>query len=350
MLWNKKVTCLFAAASIAALLLSGCTNERLEKELSYRQIGINSIQSGDYEGAVAAFDNALAQCTGKITETEKDICYYKAAAQYAGGDLKGALLTYQALLDYNSKDGNAYYLRGCINLQLEDTKNALSDYENAVKYNPDDYELYINIYENLSGYNLLEDGKEYLNKAFDIKGNGAKHLAYRGKIYYLLGEYDNAEKELKAALEKKSVAADLYLGQVYEARGDMESAEKHYQAYAASGEADAETMNALAEIEMARGSYSTALTYIQQGFDMEDVPNRQELMQNAIISYEYTGDFASAWATIQEYVKLYPGDSSAQREYIFLKNRQMKEEAAAPEAGNPEDVPSTEGVPEETEG
>lgn len=43
------------------------------------------------------------------------------------------------------------------------------DFANAVKYNPDDYELYVGIYENLAGNNMTEEGEEYLNKAFDIK-------------------------------------------------------------------------------------------------------------------------------------------------------------------------------------
>ena len=65
----------------------GCTNERKENQTAYRQIGINAMESGDYAGAVDAFNSALGQCIGKITENELDICYYKAAAQYAGGCL-----------------------------------------------------------------------------------------------------------------------------------------------------------------------------------------------------------------------------------------------------------------------
>ncbi len=76
---------------VTAALLTGCASERTEDELSYRKIGIESMQSGDYEGALAAFDGALACCTGKITDLEIDICYYKAAAQYAAQDTAGAL-------------------------------------------------------------------------------------------------------------------------------------------------------------------------------------------------------------------------------------------------------------------
>ena len=82
------------------------------------------MQSGDYEGAVAAFNSALSQCVGKITDTELDICYYKAAAQYAGGDIEGALATYQAMIDYDEENGNAYYLHGCLSLKQQDTDTA----------------------------------------------------------------------------------------------------------------------------------------------------------------------------------------------------------------------------------
>lgn len=51
-------------------------------------------------------------------------------------------------------------------------------------------------------------------------------------------------------------------------------------------------------------------------------------MQNLIICYEYTSDFNSAWNMVQEYVQAYPEDASAQREYIFLKNR-MEQTAPA---------------------
>lgn len=311
-----------AGAVLFAALFTGCTNERLEDELDFRKIGINSMQSGDYEGAVAAFNSALSQCVGKITDTELDICYYKAAAQYAGGDIEGALATYQAMIDYDGKNGNAYYLHGCLSLKQQDTDTAKKDFANAVKYNPDDYELYVGIYENLAANNMTDEGEEYLNRAFDIKGNSAENLTWRGRIYYLLGQYANAVKELEEAVKKDSAKANLYLAQVYEAEEDSANAEKYYQAYVDSGTADSIAMNALAEIQMGKGNYEAALEDIRQGLAMDNVTNQQELLSNQIIAYEYSGDFTSAWDVVQQYVSLYPDDEAAQREYIFLKNRQ----------------------------
>ena len=318
---KKKFTYITALTMLSLTLMTGCTNERRENQTAYRQIGINAMESGDYAGAVDAFNSALGQCIGKITENELDICYYKAAAQYASGDSEGAVATYTAIIDYDKKAADAYYLRGCVYLKQGNTESAVSDFDAAVQYNSDDYELYVNIYENLLAYDMTEKGEEYLNKAFDIKGNSAEDYAWRGRIYYYLGQYDNAMTELNSALDKESVIANLYIAQVYEAQGDSENAEVYYQNYVNSGAADSEAMNSLGEIEMAKGNYSGALTYLQQGIAMENVTNRRELMQNLIICYEYTFDFNSAWNIVQEYVQAYPDDASAQREYIFLKNR-----------------------------
>lgn len=318
---KKKLTYITALTMLSLTLMTGCTNERRENQTAYRQIGINAMESGDYAGAVDAFNSALGQCIGKITENELDICYYKAAAQYASGDSEGAVATYTAIIDYDKKAADAYYLRGCVYLKQGNTESAVSDFDAAVQYNSDDYELYVNIYENLLAYDMTEKGEEYLNKAFDIKGNSAEDYAWRGRIYYYLGQYDNAMTELNSALDKESVIANLYIAQVYEAQSDSENAEVYYQNYVNSGAADSEAMNSLGEIEMAKGNYSGALTYLQQGIAMENVTNRRELMQNLIICYEYTFDFNSAWNIVQEYVQAYPDDASAQREYIFLKNR-----------------------------
>lgn len=306
---------------VTAALLAGCANERTEDELSYRKIGIESMQSGDYEGALAAFDGALACCTGKITDLEIDICYYKAAAQYAAQDTEGALETYNAMIDYDGKNANAYYLRGCLKLGTGDTDGAKQDFADAVKYNHSDYELYINIYKNLAAYDLSEEGEAYLNDAFSIKGNDAESLAYRGEIYYLLGQYDNAIKELTSAIDAGSAAANLTLAQVYEAQQDTANAQMYYQAYVDAGVADSEAMNALAQIEMGKLNYSGALSYIEQGLSMESVPNRRALLQNQIICMEYTGDFAGAYEVMTAYTAAYPDDAETLREYTFLKSR-----------------------------
>lgn len=68
---------------VTAALLAGCANERTEDELSYRKIGIESMQSGDYEGALAAFDGALACCTWKNYRSGDRHLLLQGGSQYA---------------------------------------------------------------------------------------------------------------------------------------------------------------------------------------------------------------------------------------------------------------------------
>jgi tetratricopeptide (TPR) repeat protein len=140
-----------------------------------------------------------------------------------------------------------------------------------------------------------------------------------------LSEYDNAETELSSAIAKGSVEANLTLGKVYETLGDTDTAENYYLTYLQSEDADSEAFNLLAEIAMNRGDYEQALDYISQGLEAETVSDRRALLSNQIIAYEQLSDFASAWEVIQEYVALYPDDLNAQREYTFLKYRNVQE-------------------------
>ena len=67
---KKKFTYITALTLLSFTLMTGCTNERKENQTAYRQIGINAMESGDYAGAVDAFNSALGQCIGKITEND----------------------------------------------------------------------------------------------------------------------------------------------------------------------------------------------------------------------------------------------------------------------------------------
>ena len=335
----------FGAALLAVLLavsLAGCGGKKQEEILAFRQVGLECMENGDYDGAVAAFDGALGSSGGRIGQLQIDICYYKAAAQYASGDIMSAIDTCTALIDYRKKETDAYYMRGCLLLAAGDAEGAKEDFSNAVKYRPDDYELYIGIYEHLADANLKEDGAKYPNDAFSIKGDEADDFAYRGEIYFLLGENGNALSELKTAVEKGSVEANLTLAQLYGAMGDTQMAETCYQAYTASGKADAAALGALAQLEMNKMNFSAALTYLTQGLALEDVPNRKEMMRNQIVCMEYTGDFAGAWAVVQQYVQLWPEDMDAQREFVFLKNRQDGISVPAPAEPETEETEGTE--------
>ena len=317
-------------AAFGAMMLTGCKDRATASQATYRVAGIACMEQGDYEGAVDAFEAALRQKIGGVGADELDICYYKGSAQFAAGDIQAAMATYNAIIDFDKKQADAYYLRGCLYLMQGNTEAAKTDFDNAVKYHPNEYELYIGIYENLSGAGFVDEGELYLNQAFTIKGEAASNLEYRGRIHYLLGDYESALADLSAASEAGSTSAQLYLAKTYDAMGDDETAEAYYTEYLTLNEDSREALGAMGAIMLEKQQYAKAVTYLEKALAIESKAGEQGLMRDLVIAYEYTGAFEKAWELMQQYVALYPDDEQAQTEYIFLKNRQMKEEINSP--------------------
>jgi tetratricopeptide (TPR) repeat protein len=314
----KKRFLLVAAA--LALSLGACGTKNDQEQEAYRQYGITCMESGNYEEAIQAFQNALDQSLGKVGETELDICFYKAQAQLLGGDSDAAMETYNAVIQYNG-DARAYYLRGNLYFSQGEKELALADYEQALKEDASDYELYLGIYQSMSNYDMAEDAQKYLNQAMQIKGNSAADQLYKGRICYLLGDYASAEDYLTKAKEKNEPLAAYYLGQNYEAQGEQEKADACIKEYIDSGEATSYELYDLGAAELADADYESALSYFQAALALEQVPNKQNLMKSAVAAYEYSGDFDAAKEMLDEYLALYPSDEEAQRESTFLETR-----------------------------
>lgn len=320
MIKNKYIA-LALSAALAAGILSGCGSSDKEKEKeAYRQYGINCIENGSYDDAVDAFQKALNQSVGSVGDEELDICFYKAKAQYLSGDIDGAMESYTAIIDYNG-DSDAYYLRGCLYFTQNDSDKGMADFKKAIKENSKDYELYIGVYQTLSKYGMTDQGNEYLQNALKIEGDKANDSMQKGRIYTLLGDYDSAVKYLKKAIDGKLVKANYYMGEACQQNGDSDSAQKYFQTYLDSSEADSYDLMNMGLAQMESGNYDTAITYFTTALDLDSVPNKQQIMKNMIIAYEYSGDFESAKSEMEDYMDEFPDDTDAAREQQFLETR-----------------------------
>lgn len=317
----KKYITVTAISIMAAATLIGCQNKDAENQEAYRKIGINSMAEGDYEKAVKSFQKALDISTGGIGAEEIDICYYKAAAQYAGGAYDDAIETYTALIDYDKKNAEAYFLRGSVYLNQGKTDKALKDYKKAVEADMNNYEMYEGIYQNLANHDQKAEGEKYLKQALDLRPKTAEDYAQRGHIYYFLEDYDNAKKNLDKAIDKNDKNALLYLAEVYNAMGQTENAQGLLENYVKNNSGDSEALNTLGMMQLNDKNYEDALKYFELGLKVKNAANRQELMKNQIAAYEYMGDFESAKEKMKSYLKEYPNDESAVRENTFLKTR-----------------------------
>lgn len=311
-----------AAAAVVFVCAVGCTSSKqAENEDAYRQIGLNNLQSGDYAGAVEAFDQALEQRVGRIRDLEIDICYYKALAQFKNGDMEDCLATYTSLIEYDDKNADAYFLRGNVYLKLQKNKEALADFAAAVKADHKDYELYIEIADALAAAGDSENEQIYLNQAKQIGGKDAVSLRYQGIIALRQGNTEEALQNLTEALNEGDDESSLELGKVYMEQGDTQKASQMFNAYLEKHKEDTEVLNQLGCMAVDDGDYDTAIAYFEQGLSAENTANKQELLKNIIAAYERKGDFQTAKAKMEEYLQNYPDDETAQREDVFLQTR-----------------------------
>lgn len=320
---TKSITKTIFLVAALCITLSGCESKKTktnDAKTAYRQYGINCIEEGKYDEALEAFQKALDLSVGKVGEMELDICFYKAEALYKMGDAASAVEVYDAIIDYN-EDPKAYYLRGCLYFGQGQSEQGIKDLSAAANKSKNDYDLYIGIYQTLKAYGMEEDGLKYLNEAFNFKGEKAYDHMQKGRINYLMGNYEEAKKLLQKAVEGKEQKAYYYLSEVNDALGDTQAADASFQSYLESGLADSIDLYETGVRCMEKENYTDAVKYFEAALELEEVPNRQFVMQKAIYAYEYVQNFQQAKVMMEEYKQLYPEDTSMNKEFVFLETR-----------------------------
>ena len=303
-------------------LLAGCSisNPKESEELAFRQKGIEALQGGDYEGAIEQFQKALDSSNGRISSVELDICYYKAYSQILAGKYEDALTTYNALLEYDKGNGDAYLLRGNLQVLLGDVDAACKDYNQAVKSNGE-FQWYMYAYEQLAGMGYDTQAISYLQRALEVKAKDKEDYRQRGQIYIILGEYALAKEELSKAQNLGDEESKLYMAQVLELEGNYEAAKGIYENYAKLHENNAYACERLAGVFVGEGRYEDALVYIQQAKTIGELHDEATLLKNEIIAYERMGDYAKAKELLGTYMEKFPLDAVAKKELIFLNSR-----------------------------
>ena len=230
------------------------------------------------------------------------------------------MATYTAIIEYN-EDAKAYFLRANLYYSLGEEENALSDYAKAVEHAGNDYELYIGVYQALCAHDKEKDGQEYLKQALEIRGNASYDKMQKGRINYFLGEHQTALSLLEEAANGKEKLAYYYLAEIYALMGDDESSKSSMKAYMESGVADSYSLFSIANDELEKGNYDMAIECLKAALELEKVPNKQVVMKTLVIAYEHKKDFASAKEVMAKYIKEYPDDEEAKREFTFLETR-----------------------------
>ena len=282
--------------------------------------GIAYIGMGDYDSAIEALLTSLSLSTGIVNDMDYDLNYYLATAYYKAGRIDDALSVYDSILSLRPNDADAIYLRGVLYAKKSMLPEAMESFDKVIALESENYDRIIEIYTILDENGYRETGQDYLRAALE---NGSKKMTNyeKGQISYYLEDYESAKTYLEKAKEEEGYDAVLLLGKTYEMLGDNNYAVSVYSSYANAGEATPEILNEMGLCKMSMNDYEGALEAFEQAISIPDNSMLQTLKFNEIVCYEYLGDFETATTLMENYVRSYPDDTEAKREYTFLKTR-----------------------------
>lgn len=270
----KRFGKLLAVSAVAAMVLTGCGGVS-EEMLAERESAINMMENGDYEGAVAVFNELVADAES-VTDFELDILKYRAEAEYLLGDYAAAAYSYDIL-------------------NQVDEERAEYCYFSALSY----------------------------AKSGDIAG--AQEMLEKGKVLDGLSESEDTAKKKKSEETDTATAgymeAMIAIGNALSESGDKTGAGLIYDEVIQSGFATTEIYNRLMRDSMENGDYVTALDLAGKGLELSDGLALRELKFNEAVCYEYLGNWEKALTLFESYVAEFGSDEKAEHEIAFLKTR-----------------------------
>ncbi len=292
-----------------------------DKKISFRQQGLYYMNRGDYKSAQKAFEMALECSNGLVSRIDMDICCYLGVCEYRQSKFEEAKKTFTAVVDLDDEDEDALLSRGIVDLALKDREAALSDFDRVLTLGPSDYDNYRRIFDELEKAGYHEDAVACIDRAFEK--NERMDDYDRGIFSYYLEKYDDARNYLEKARNPKKEDPELliYLGRTYEALGDAGYAVSLYQNYIDTSGKDASVYNELGLAKLRMSDPEGALAAFRGGLAAEDGDEEQSLRFNEISACEALSDFSSAKERAGEYIKDYPADEEAKKEYEFLSTR-----------------------------
>ncbi len=285
-----------------------------------RARGIASIGLTEYEDAVAYFLETLSYSDSKVDELDYDVNFYLADAYEHLRRYEDAVDTYSAIIGLDSKNVLALYRRGADYLLINNYEDALADFNRALNLDSDNYDLRIEVAGKLFDAGYEQEGQQYLNDFLAEKERKLSDFD-KGRIYFYMQDYESAKKCFEEARDDDDQNTVLFLGKTYELLGDYNYATSTYQNYLSKHPEAAVIYNQLGLSRLKSGDYTGAREAFTSGRSIENNGIDQTLSFNEIIAYEYSGNFSQARILMESYLKKYPDDEDAAREYEFLKSR-----------------------------
>ena len=98
---GSRLKLLVLTAGVCMSLTVGCGKS--ENKYTYRDAGIEALNAGDYESAIASFDEAINASNALVGAFDIDVLKYRAEAEYRAADYQAASDTYGILIQVDKE-------------------------------------------------------------------------------------------------------------------------------------------------------------------------------------------------------------------------------------------------------
>ncbi len=163
-----------------------------ERVDNYFEQGLVLMENGNYEGAIAMFDNAIKLSLGDIAEIY--VCRGEALGYL--GRWKEAENSINEALRQQPYMATAYNERGNVRRFQEDLENAITDYTMALHIDGAYYEAYYNRALAYEDKKRFFDAEEDLTRTLALNPTVSQAYEARGRVRAALHDYDGAIADL----------------------------------------------------------------------------------------------------------------------------------------------------------
>jgi len=189
--------------------LNGITNEIPVTQDNLLYWGLDMYKRGyEFDSKIDGYGAMFDHNNPKLPDLKvslEDQYFNKAIEEYHRGNLSGAIINWNLVLEINPNDPNSYYSRGIVKNELYTWKSAMNDYNRAIEIAPDFISAIVNRATLKDENGDLEGAIDDYNRVLEFENIDVeqKQRIYfnRGNTKFNMGDKNNACKDWIRALE-----------------------------------------------------------------------------------------------------------------------------------------------------